>query len=275
MNELLNFSTVIENLKTFGALYGLKVLAAFAIIIFGRIIAKLIRSIVTKVMEKAKIEQTLIAFTSNLTYIGLLAFIVIAALGKLGVQTASFVAVLGAAGLAVGLALQGSLSNFAAGVLLIIFKPFKVGDFIEGGGSDGVVDAIGIFTTELKTVDNKKIIIPNAKLTGDNITNYNAMEFRRVDIVAGVGYSDDLKKVKEVLYLLLAEDKRVLKDPAPFVGVSELGDNSVNFTVRPWVKTSDYWDVFFDLQEKIKQRFDKEGISIPFPQRDVHLYKAD
>ncbi len=275
MNELLDFTSVIENLKTLGTLYGLKVLAAIAILVLGRIIAGFIKRIITKVLQRAKVEQTLITFLTNLTYVGLIAFIVIAALGKLGVQTTSFIAVLGAAGLAVGLALQGSLSNFAAGVLLIIFKPFKVGDFIEGGGSDGVVDEIGIFTTELKTVDNKKIIIPNAKLTGDNIINYTAMKSRRVDIVAGVGYSDDLDKVKEVLYQTIAEDKRVLKDPAPFVGVSELGDNSVNFTVRPWVKTGDYWNVFFDLQENIKKRFDKEGISIPFPQRDVHLYKVD
>lgn len=275
MNELLDFTTVIENLKTFGALYGLKVLGAIAILAFGRIIAGFIKRIISKVLQRAKVEQTLITFLTNLIYVGLVAFIVIAALGKLGVQTTSFIAVLGAAGLAVGLALQGSLSNFAAGVLLIIFKPFKVGDFIEGGGSDGVVDEIGIFTTELKTVDNKKIIIPNAKLTGDNIINYTAMTSRRVDIVAGVSYTDDLDKVKEVLYQIIAEDVRVLKDPAPFVGVSELGDNSVNFTVRPWVKTEDYWGVFFDLQENIKKRFDKEGISIPFPQRDVHLFKAD
>jgi small conductance mechanosensitive channel len=274
MNQLLDFSSVIDNLKTFAALYGLKVFAALAILIIGRIVAGLLKRILGKVLQQAKVEPTLVTFIINLTYVGLIAFVVIAAIGKLGVQTTSFIAVLGAAGLAVGLALQGSLSNFAAGVLLIIFKPFKVTDFIEAGGAKGVVEEIGIFTTEIKTVDNKKVIIPNAKLTGDNIINYTAKESRRVDIVAGVGYTDDLDKVKEVLYQLMAEDKRVLKAPEPFVGLSELGDSSVNFTVRPWVKTADYWDVFFDLQENIKKRFDQEGISIPFPQRDVHLFKA-
>jgi len=191
------------------------------------------------------------------------------------VQTTSFVAVVGAAGLTIGLALQGSLANFAAGILMIIFKPFKVGDYIEGGGVDGIVEEIGIFTTELKTFDNKKIIVPNAKLTSDNIINYTAREIRRVDIVASVSYSDDLDKVRKVLEDILAADEHVLKEPAPKIAVLELADSSVNFAVRPWVKTSDYWDVFFATQESIKKQFDAAGISIPFPQQDVHLYKVD
>jgi small conductance mechanosensitive channel len=204
-----------------------------------------------------------------------MAFVIIAAVGKLGVQTASFVAVIGAAGLAVGLALQGSLANFAAGVLMVIFKPFKVGDFIEAGGSTGVVEEIGIFTTELKSPDNKKIIVPNAKVTGDNIINYTAKDKRRVDIVAGVSYSSDLDKVRKVLEEILSGDDRILQEPAPTISVLELANSSVNFAVRPWVKPADYWDVFFAIQEKIKKSFDAEGIAIPFPQHDVHIYKAE
>jgi len=177
--------------------------------------------------------------------------------------------------LAIGLALQGSLANFAAGVLMIIFKPFRVGDYIEGGGVAGAVEEIGIFTTELKSPDNRKIIVPNAKMTSDNIVNYTAKEIRRVDIVAGVSYGDDLDQVRKVLESLLAKDERILKDPAPTIGVLELADSSVNIAVRPWVKTSDYWDVFFATQESIKKQFDAAGISIPFPQRDVHLHKVD
>jgi small conductance mechanosensitive channel len=221
------------------------------------------------------VDETLVSFIVNLTYIVLMTFIIIAALGQLGVQTASFVAVLGAAGLAVGLALQGSLANFAAGVLMIIFKPFKVGDFIEAGGTSGVVEEIGIFTTELKSPDNKKVIIPNAKVTGDNIVNYTAKDKRRVDIIAGVSYEDDLDKVRKVLEEIITDDERILEDPSPTIGVLELADSSVNFVVRPWVKTADYWDVFFSTQEKIKKRFDAEGITIPFPQRDVHVYKTE
>ena len=275
MEELLNLTAVIENLKNFIALYGLKVIAAIAILIGGRIAAGFIRSILKKVLNKSKVEQTLITFISNLTYALLIAFFVIAALGKLGVQTTSFIAILGAAGLAVGLALQGSLSNFAAGVLMIIFKPFKVGDFIDGGGSTGVVEGIGIFTTELKTPDNKLVIIPNSKITSDNIINYSAKDTRRVDIIAGVSYSDDIGKVKNVLKKILEEESRILKDPAPVIAVSELADSSVNLVVRPWVKTKDYWDVFFGLQEKIKIRFDEEGIAIPFPQNDIHLFQEN
>lgn len=255
------------------ALYGLRVIAAIAIFFIGRIIARALRSFIQRMLTKARMDDTLVSFVSSLCYIGIMAFVIIAVLNQLGVQTASFVVVLGSAGLAIGLALQGSLANFAAGVLMIIFKPFKVGDYIEGAGTAGVVEQIGIFTTELKSPDNKKIIVPNGKMTGDNIINYTAKEIRRVDIVAGVSYKDDLDKVKRVLEDILAKDKRILKDPAPVIGVLALADSSVDFVVRPWVKTADYWNVFFATQESIKKRFDAEGICIPFPQRDVHVFQ--
>ncbi len=266
---------IVMTLQDWVVQYGLKVLAAILILIIGRYAAKAIRELIRRALQKGRVDETLVSFVSSLCYVAIMAFVIIAALGKLGVQTASFVAVLAAAGLAVGLALQGSLSNFAAGFLLIVFKPFKVGDFIEGGGVTGVVEEIGIFTTDLKSPDNKKIIVPNAKMTSDNIINYTAKDIRRVDIVAGVSYGDDIDKVRDVLAGILAEDERILKDPAPTIGVLELAGSSVNFAVRPWVKTGDYWDVFFATQENIKKRFDAAGIKIPFPQQDVHLYKVD
>lgn len=271
----MNWEQVIAKLQEWIALYGLKVVAAIIILLVGWIAARAIRSILRRMLTKMHVDGALVSFASSLTYAGLMTFVVLAALGQLGVQTTSLIAVIGAAGLAVGLALQGSLSNFAAGVLMIIFKPFKVGDFIEGAGVAGVVEEIGIFTMELKSPDNKKVIVPNAKMLGDNIVNYTAKEIRRIDIVAGVSYGDDLDKVKRVLAEILAKDDRILKDPAPTIGVLELADSSVNFAVRPWVKTSDYWDVFFATQESIKKQFDAEGISIPFPQQDVHFHKVD
>ena len=253
--------------------YGLKVLAAIAIFIIGRWVAKGVRKLVERMMTKGKVDSTLVTFTSNMAYIGLLAFIVVAALGQLGIQTTSFIALLGAAGLAVGLALQGSLSNFAAGFLLIIFRPFKVGDLIEAAGVFGVVEAIQIFTTQLKTDDNKTVIIPNAKLTDDNIVNWTVKGTRRVDMVFGIGYDDDIDKARSLMAEIIAEDSRILEAPAPQISVSELADSSVNFVVRPWVKVEDYWGVHFDLTEKIKKAFDANGVSIPFPQRDVHVYQ--
>ena len=253
------------------AVWGLKVIAAVAIFVIGRWVAKAVRSGVRRMMTKADVEPIIIGFVGSMTYIALLAFVVIAALGQLGIQTTSFIAILGAAGLAVGLALQGSLANFAAGFLMIIFRPFKVGDFIEGAGVAGVVEAIHIFTTTLKTGDNKLIIIPNAKLSGDNITNYSAQETRRVDMTVGVAYDADLSVVRDVLNDIISKEERALKDPAPLVAVAELADNSVNFVVRVWTKTGDYWAVKFDMTETIKNRFDAEGIGIPFPQRDIHI----
>lgn len=267
MNEILD---KIYQLLT---VYGLKVLAAVAIFIIGRWVAKGVRKLVERIMSKSKVDSTLISFTSNLVYIGLLVFIVIAALGQLGIQTTSFIAIIGAAGLAIGLALQGSLANFAAGFLLIIFRPFRVGDLIEGAGVFGVIEAIHIFTTQLRTADNKTVIVPNAKLTENNIVNWTVKGTRRVDMVFGIGYDDDIDKARALITDVIAQDKRILETPAPQIAVSELADSSVNFVVRPWVKVEDYWGVYFDLIEKVKKAFDANGVSIPFPQRDVHLYQ--
>jgi small conductance mechanosensitive channel len=253
--------------------YGLRVLAAIVVFIVGRWIAKGLTKAVEKLMNRSEVDPTLIRFTANVTYIALFTFVILAMLGQLGIQTTSFIAVLGAAGLAVGLALQGSLSNFAAGFLMILFRPFKVGDFIEGAGSSGTVEEIQIFTTTILTPDNKTVIIPNAKLTGDNIVNYTVKGTRRVDMVFGIGYGDDINKARQVIEDVLAKDNRLLKDPATTIAVSELADSSVNFVVRPWVKADDYWNVYFDTTENVKKALDTEGISIPFPQRDVHIYE--
>jgi small conductance mechanosensitive channel len=269
----MDLSTLVPKLQEFVTFYGIKVVAAIVIFIVGRWVARAVRNFVKRLMERGNVDETLVSFVGNLTYILLLVFVVVAALNQLGIQTTSFIAIIGAAGLAIGLALQGSLANFAAGVLLIIFRPFKAGDYIEGAGVAGTVEEIQIFTSQLKTPDNKTIIIPNAKLTGDNIVNYSAKDTRRVDMVFGVGYSDDLQKVRQILEDILAKDDRILQDPAPTIGVVELADNSVNFVCRPWVKTGDYWAVYFDVTETVKKRFDAEGVSIPFPQRDVHVYQ--
>jgi small conductance mechanosensitive channel len=251
--------------------WGIKALAALAIFIIGRWVAKAIRRGLQRMMEKGGADPIIIGFVSSIAYVALLAFVVIAALGQLGIQTTSFIAILGAAGLAVGLALQGSLANFAAGFLMIIFRPFKVGDFVEAAGVAGVVKEIQIFTTTLKTGDNKTIIVPNAKISGDNIINYSAEENRRVDMTVGVAYDADLSKVKEVLNDIISKDARILSDPEPLVVVGELADSSVNFIVRVWTKGADYWGVKFDATEAIKNRFDEAGIGIPFPQRDIHI----
>jgi len=256
-----------------GTDFGVKILAALAVFIIGRWVVKYLRNLTRRVMQKRDVDPTLTKFVANLAYVALLTFVIIAALGMLGIQTTSFIAVLGAAGLAVGLALQGSLSNFAAGVLMIIFRPFKVGDFIEGAGVVGVVEEIQIFTTQLATPDNKTIIIPNAKLTADNIVNFTAKGTRRADMVFGIGYEDDIDKARNIISEILSNEQRILKDPPPQVAVSELADSSVNFVARPWVNAGDYWGVVFDVTEAVKKRFDAEGVGIPFPQRDVHLYE--
>jgi small conductance mechanosensitive channel len=264
----------VEKLNEFVSLYGLKIVAALAILIVGRIVVGILTGIVKRLMKRADVDETLIKFVVSLTKIGLMTFVIISAVGALGVQTTSFVAIIGAAGLAVGFALQSSLSNFASGVMLIIFRPFKGGDFVEAGGTSGSVEVIQIFNTTLKTPDNKIVIIPNGKITSDNITNYSAQEQRRVDMVFGIGYGDDIKRAKQILDTILNEDSRILKDPAPVVAVSELADSSVNFVVRPWVNTADYWGVYFDVTEKVKLTFDQENISIPFPQTDVHVHQT-
>lgn len=251
-------------------------IAVAAAILFGGIwLAKRIKKYVASTMEKRNVDALLASFSSNIIYITIVAFVIIAALGQLGIQTTSFVAIIGAAGLAIGLSLQGSLSNFASGVMIIAFRPFKVGDFIEAAGVAGVVEGIQIFSTQMRTGDNKAIIVPNSNITGGNITNYSAKDTRRVDMVFGIGYDDDIKKAKDILLKLLEEDERVLKDPEPVVAVSELADSSVNFVVRPWVNSADFWGVKFDYTEAVKTTFDKEGISIPYPQQDVHMHTVE
>lgn len=264
----------IEQVQEVITVFGVKLVAAIAVFIIGRWIARYMTKVAEGLMTKSKVDSTLIKFIGNLTYISLLTFVILAALGQLGIQTTSFIAVLGAAGLAVGLALQGSLSNFAAGVLMIIFRPFKVGDYIEGAGTAGTVDEIQIFATRLKTPDNRLIIIPNSKLSSDNIVNVSAMSTRRVDMVFGISYGDNIDRAREVIADVLKEDSRILEDPPPKIAVLELADSSVNFVVRPWVNAADYWDVRFDITENMKKRFDQEGISIPFPQRDIHIHQA-
>jgi len=263
--------SIVMKLQEWLAFYGLKVVAALVILVLGRIAAGILRRVLRNIMVKGKVEPTLISFVCSVVYVGLMAFVIIAALGKLGMQTTSFIAVLGAAGLAVGLALQGSLANFASGVLLVVFTPFKVGHFVEAGGTQGTVKEIGMFSTVIKSVDNKRIIIPNAQVTGGIIVNHTAEDIRRVDLVAGVGYGDNLDEVRQTLEDILKNEPMVLESPAPTIAVSELGESSVNFVVRPWVKTADYWSTWFSLQEAIKKSFDAKGISIPFPQRDLHL----
>ncbi len=247
-----------------------------AILIFfvGRIAVRMVRGVVRRVMRRAKTDETLVLFMSNILYAGLMAFVVIAALGKLGVRTDSLVAILATAGLAVGFALQGSLGNFAAGVMLIMFRPFKIGDVVEAGGVTGVVEDIQVFSTIMRTPDNKKVIVPNGGITGGVITNYSGNATRRVDLVAGIGYGDDAAQAKQILEEILDKHPLVLKDPAPGVALIELADSSVNFNVRPWCKTDDYWTVYSEVTEQIKLRFDAAGISIPYPQQDVHMHQV-
>ena len=254
--------------------WGINIVMALAIFIIGKFIVKLMTNLARKLMIAAKVDVILVNFIASIVNAVLLLFVVIAALDQLGVNTTSLIALIGAAGLAIGLALQGSLQNLASGVMLIVFRPFNDGDFIDAAGVTGVVEKIGIFTTTMRSGDNREIIVPNGALFDGTITNFSKRETRRVDMVFGIGYGDDIKKAKEILNRLIEEDDRILKDPAPLVAVAELADSSVNFNVRPWCKTSDYWSVYFDFHEKVKLTFDAEGISIPYPQMDVHQHAA-
>lgn len=262
-----------ETTKSTGVDLGLKLLAAIVIFYVGRIVARMLTKGLRKFMQAQQIDKILETFFCNLVYWAVMIFVIIAAINQIGVQTTSLIAIMGAAGLAVGLAMQGSLSNFAAGVLIVIFRPYRVGDFVEAAGISGAVQQVQILTTILKTGDNKEIIVPNSQIMGSIITNYSANDMRRVDMTIGVGYDDDIDKVRATIQELVDADERILKEPACLIAVSALADSSVNFAVRPWVKTENYWGVMFDLTEAIKKRFDKDGISFPFPQRDVHLYK--
>ncbi|PIE25243.1 MAG: mechanosensitive ion channel protein MscS [Neptuniibacter caesariensis] len=248
---------------------------ALAIFIVGRWIVKQVMKVVERLLRRANLDDMLINFVTSIANVVLLLFIIVAALNQLGVDTTSLIALVGAAGLAIGLSLQDSLKNFAAGVMLIIFKPFREGDLVEAAGVLGVIEHIQIFNSIMRTADNKEIIVPNGAIYGGVIINYSARDTRRVDMVFGIGYDDDLRKAKEILNEIIAADERILKDPAPVVAVSELADSSVNFVVRPWVNSADYWPVMWDITETVKLRFDEEGISIPYPQMDVHLHKQD
>ncbi|MFC2123657.1 mechanosensitive ion channel family protein [Bacteroidota bacterium] len=255
--------------------YGPKLLGAIAVWIVGGWIIKALTNGVSKIMNKSNFDPSLIPFLRGIVVILLKAMLVISVLGMLGVEMTSFIAILGAAGLAVGLALSGTLQNFAGGVIILIFKPFKVGDFIDAQGHMGIVSEIQIFNTILKTPDNKTIIIPNGGLSTSSMTNYSTEENRRVDWTFGIGYGDNVDKAKEVLKKLCDADTRILKDPELFIAVSELGDSSVNFVVRAWVNSADYWGVFFDMNENVYNTFNKEGLNIPYPQMDVHLHNNE
>lgn len=262
---------ILRTIYSYIAKYGLKILGALVIFLVGKWLAGVISRLVEKGLIKAHVEKTLAKFARHLTYVGVLIFVAIAALAAVDVETTQFAVVIGAAGLAIGLALQGSLANFASGFLMIIFRPCKVGDFIEAAGTKGTVKEIGIFNTIVNTPDNIRVFIPNAKLTGDNIMNYTVNGTRRVDLVVGVSYEDDLKKAKQVIETVLAEDERILNEPSPTVAVFELGDSSVNFVVRPWVKSEEYWNAYFDITAKIKLSLEQNDITIPYPQRDIHM----
>ena len=282
MNELdvaaigeFDWAGLLDTVQNLGADFGLKLIVAVVIFYVGRIAARLLTKTLRKLLQKQEVELILETFVCNLVYWVVMLFVIIAAINHVGIETTSLIAVMGAAGLAVGLALQGSLSNFASGVLIVIFRPYRVGDFVEAAGIAGSVLEVQILTTILKTGDNKQIIVPNSQIMGSIITNYSANDTRRVDLTIGVSYDDDLDKVRHTLQGLIDADERILKDPECLIAVSALADSSVNFVVRPWVKSGDYWGVTFDLTEAIKKRFDQEGISFPFPQQDVHLYKQN
>jgi small conductance mechanosensitive channel len=251
--------------------WGLKVVGAIALLIVGRMVAGLLRKMTRRAMTKGDVDATLVPFLSSLVYYLALAVVVIAVLGLFGIQTTSLIAILGAAGLAVGLALQGPLSHFASGIMLLIFRPFRVGDFVEVGGTLGTVDEIGIFTTTLTSPDNIKISVPNSQIYGNTIKNMNGHETRRVDMVMGVSYDDDLSLAMETMRRVIQEDDRVLAEPEPQIAVAELADSSVNFVVRPWCKAEDYWGLKFDLTRRFKEELEAAGCSIPYPQRDVHM----
>lgn len=252
--------------------WGIKILVALVIFVIGKMLAKSLTGFTRKLMQKSGMDEALVKFLGGIVYTILLIAVILAAIDTLGVNVTSLLAVLGAAGLAVGLALKDSLSNFAAGVMLMVFRPFRIGDFITAGGTSGVVDEIGLFCVLMRTGDNQRIIIPNSAVFGSTIVNTSALPTRRIDLVIGISYDDNIGTAKQIIENVIKADSRVLENPAPVIAVSELGDSSVNLVVRPWVNTADYWAVRWDLTENIKVKLEEGGISIPFPQRDVHLY---
>jgi small conductance mechanosensitive channel len=260
-----------QKLVDFATMYGIKIIGAILILIIGRIVAGIVRNVVKRVLGKTKTDETIVKFVASLAYILIIVFTVLAALSKFGVETASFIAVLGAAGFAIGFALQGSLSNFAAGVMVLVFRPYRVGDWIEAAGVLGEVKEIRLFNTIVASPDNIKIIVPNSKVYGDVIKNITGYDTRRVDMVFGIGYTSSIQQAYDIIARILKSDQRILDDPAPQIALAELADSSVNFVVRPWVKRENYWGVKFDVTEKVKKEFDEAGIEIPFPQRSVHM----
>jgi small conductance mechanosensitive channel len=254
--------------------WGVKITVAIAIFVIGKFIAKIITNLLRKALNRTNTDAMLVSFLGNISYGVLLVAVVLAAIDSLGVNVTSLMAVLGAAGLAVGLALKDSLSNFASGVMIIIFRPFKIGDFISAGGNSGVVDEIGLFCTLLHTGDNQRVIVPNSAIMASTIVNTSALPTRRIDLVIGIGYDDNIGQARDIIMGIIESDERILKDPAPGVVVGELGDSSVNLNVRPWVNSEDYWSVRPDLLENIKLKLDEAGISIPYPQQDVHMHEV-
>ena len=247
---------------------------ALAILIIGWLLSKLVTGLLRRALNRSKVDQTLVKFLCSCVYMVLMAFVIISAITKLGVNTASFVAVLGAAGFAIGFAMQGSLSNFAAGVMLMLFRPLRTGDLVEAGGILGTVEEVGVFATVINTLENKRAIIANSEVTGGNIINYSANGALRVDMQFGIGYGDDMDKAVSIMMSVLQADERVLKDPAPTVACVGHGASSVDFVCRPYVHPDHYWDVWFDTHKKVKEAFDAQGVSIPFPQRDVHMHQV-
>ncbi len=272
MDALLNTDTDYLNLYIIP--WAINLTLALVIFVIGRWIARAVTRALGRLMKRAGLDESLVDFLGNLIYAALLVVVIIAALDRLGVDTTSVLAIFATAGLAIGLALKDSLSNLAAGVMLVLFKPFKLGDFVEAGGVSGVVESIRIFSTLLKTPDNREIIVPNGQIYGGTIVNYSARDTRRIDLVFGIGYDDDIRQAKALIEQIMAADERILDDPAPAVMVAELADSSVNLAVRPWVRSEHYWAVRADLLERVKLAFDEAGISIPYPQTDVHLHKV-
>ncbi len=267
----MDLQNIYETATTLITNYSFNLVASILILLIGFWLSNKIAKSLKKLMNKRKIDQSLIPFLTSLTAVTLKTLVIISAMSVLGIAMTSFIAILGAAGLAIGMALSGTLQNFAGGVMILIFKPFKVGDFIEAQGYSGVVKEIQIFNTIITTVDNKTIIIPNGGLSTSSMTNYSAQPERRVDFTFGIGYGDDLNKAKQIIKDIAEKDNRVLKDPEPFVRMSEMADSSVNITARFWVKASDYWDVYFDTMENVYEAFNNNNINIPYPQMDVHL----
>jgi small conductance mechanosensitive channel len=265
--------TILQSAIQWVTTYSFSIFGAILIFFVGKWLSGKITKLLVKLLKRHEVDAALTGFLGNMAYYVLMVVVIIAAVGQLGINTTSFLTIIGAAGLAIGLALKDSLNNFASGVMIILFRPFGIGDVVTVGGVTGKVQSIAIFNTILTTGDNQRVIVPNGNIINSVITNITANDTRRIDLVVGIGYGDDIAKAKQVLTDIVNADNRIMSEPSPVIAVSELADNSVNLIVRPWVKTSEYWNVHFDLLENIKRTFDAEGISIPFPQRDVHLFQ--